>query len=504
MSKSKIFLIFCIAFIIGVFAGRFINYTIMAIVAMIFIMVGTVWWYNKSVLIFAIASVIILAGAVRFKTDYAQNDLAQFYGQKAQVVGIISIEPDVRQDKIYLTLSHLSVNQHPVRSNLLLTVGPYSHYEYGQKLQFESKIAEPKEYPDFSYKNYLSRFGIDAVAYMPKIDLIPGNFGNPIMAGILKIKGKFVDALGKVLREPQNAFLGGLLLGAKHTIPQTLTDKFNRTGTSHIVAISGYNITIIAVAITGILQWLGVRKRISFGASVLVIILFVIMTGATASAVRAGIMGVLLLLALNVGRVSVAANSLAFTASAMLVINPQILAFDAGFQLSFAAILGIVYLAPLLEPYFLWLPGILRQYFLATLSAQIFTLPILLYNFGQLSIVALLPNLLVLPFVPIAMLTGFLTGVAGLIWIKLSIPFALISWGLLTYILGVIEFFANLKFAAIPLTINFYGLAAYYTILLAVITIYHYRDWISGDFTKVKFFAKLTAIITPRKPDEVK
>src|SRR6185503_7765085 len=97
-------------------------------------------------------------------------------------------------------------------SSMLVTVGAYSHFAYGEKLQFETKIAEPKEYPDFSYKNYLSRFGIDAVAYMPNIQSVPGNFGNPVMTVIFKTTQKFVDALGKVLNEPQNAFLGGLLL----------------------------------------------------------------------------------------------------------------------------------------------------------------------------------------------------------------------------------------------------------------------------------------------------
>ncbi len=467
LTKSKIFLILCLGFIVGIAIGRFISYQIMAVCAMIFIIVATVNWPNRIAAVVGIAGLVLLLGAVRFKTNFAQNDLAAYYNQKAEVIGVISEEPDERSDKVYLTLGDLEINGAKKQSKILLTVNLYPKYEYGQKLKFTAKITEPKEYTDFSYKNYLSRFGIDAVVYLPKIEVVDGQFGNSIKLGILRLKQKFVKALGNVLPEPQNAFLGGLLLGAKRQIPKELSDQFSKTGTSHIVAISGYNITIIAGGIEWLLAWFGVRKRISFGIAIIAIVGFVVMTGASASAVRAGIMGILLLLSLNVGRVSVAANALAFTAVVMLLINPQILAFDVGFQLSFAALIGIIYLVPLIEPYFLWLPNFLsaRQYFLATLAAQIFTLPILVYNFGQLSLVSLLPNILVLPTVPAAMLFGFITGLMAMIWAKLAYWAAGITWLILTYILKVIGFFAHLSFASVSIHVNFWWVVCYYLLL---------------------------------------
>ncbi|MBX4191808.1 MAG: ComEC/Rec2 family competence protein, partial [Candidatus Doudnabacteria bacterium] len=330
------------------------------------------------------------------------------------------------------------------------------------------------EYPDFSYKNYLSRFGIDAVVYQPQLDKIEGRYGNQIKYWILQIKTKFTNKLSKVLIEPQNSLLGGLLLGAKRSISESLTEQFNQTGMSHIVAVSGYNITIIAIGIGWLLQRLGLHKRVSFFISIPVIILFVIMIGASASAVRAGIMGILLLLALNVGRVSVAGNALAFTASFMVLLNPQILLFDVGFQLSFAALIGIVYLLPVLEPYFLWLPIDIRKYFLTTLSAQFFALPLLLYYFGTLSLIAILPNLLILPMIPVTMLSGFLTGITALVSLKLSWPFAYVTKLLLSYILGIIGFFANLPFASVTFRINFIALIIYY-LIISIILVWYYR-----------------------------
>jgi len=454
--------------------GRYLSFEVMAILAMAFIIVATIGWQSKIAIVIGVAGLVMLVGAVRFKQDFRQNDLSQFYGQKAQVVGVVSEEPDERSDKTYLTLSQLIINEKTIHSKLLILTFRFPEYEYGQKISFEAKIAEPKEYPDFSYKNYLSRFGVDAIVYQPKITLIAGNFGNTIKLGILRLKKQFVDRVAQVLPEPQNSFLAGLLLGAKRSIPQELMDKFNATGTSHVVAISGYNITIIAWGLDQLLKRF--RKRISFGLSLFAIVIFVIMTGASASVIRAGVMGALVLISLNIGRVYAITNALAFTAMVMLAINPQILAFDVGFQLSFMALLGLVYFIPLIEPYFLWFYSGLRPYLLATIAAQIFTLPILLYSFGRLSLVAVIVNVLILIMVPATMLAGFITGIAGLIWLKLAVPFAWISWVLLTYIIKVVEIFAAIPFAAISWHANILVGIIYYLVLCALLFYHYQRD----------------------------
>lgn len=472
LSKSKIFLLFCLSFILGVYLGNYINYEIMAVAAMVFVIAGTVWWSNRTVLIFAIAGVVVLLGAWRFQVSYSQNDIKDFYDQKITGEAVIVEEPDVRADKTYLTLGHVMISGKILDSKVLATVGNFPEYEYGQKISFEGKIGEPKEFPDFNYKNYLSRFGIDAVVYYPKVNVLSDNSGNKIKSAILKIKKLFIIKINEALPEPKASFLGGLLLGARRAIPQDLTDQFNRTGTSHIVAVSGYNITIIIGALGfafGIF-----RKRTSFVLSLLAIVLFVVMTGASASVIRAGIMGGLTLIALNIGRLNQAGNALSLAAVGMLIVNPQILQFDVGFQLSFAALLGLIYFTPLIEKYFSRVPGFFRQYLLATISAQVFTLPILLFNFGLLSLVSIPANILVLPVVPITMLFGFLTGIAGLIWAKLALPFAGISWLLLTYVIKVIGFLAGLPFAAINFKFNFVYVLIYYTIL-GVLFYFYYR-----------------------------
>ncbi len=465
MSRSKIFLVFCIAFIIGVFFGRFINYETVAAGAMVFIITGTIGYKNKLILVLSIAGFIALLGSIRFMTDFRQNDLNRYYNQKLIMSGIIVEEPDVRSDKTFITVGKLVMGDLEIKSKILLSVGRFPEYEYGQKINFKAKILEPKEFEDFSYKNYLSRYGIDAVAYNSEIIDVENGFGNIIKERLLVFKKNFVRNLETILPEPQNSFLSGILIGIRKTIPKDLSDALSITGTTHIIAISGFNITIIATAIDGLLLFF-LNRRISFVLSLLAILLFVIMVGASASAVRAGIMGVLGMLALNFGRVNSINNALALTATIMLSINPQILHFDLGFMLSFAALMGLVYLGPLLNDYFYRLPKFVNTYLIPSTAAYIATLPILLIYFGRLSLVAIPTNILILWAIPISMLFGFISGIVGMVSTIIAMPFVWLTWGTLTYVLTVVKLASSIPLASVSFKINWVWGFIYYLILI--------------------------------------
>lgn len=447
----------------------------MAIAAMVFIIVGTVGWNHRAALVLAVAGIVMLLGSIRFMFDYRQNDVAQFYDQKISGTGQILEEPGVRSDKTYLTLGNINLNGQKLKSKILFSVGRFPEYEYGQTLRFEAKVMQPKEAEaagEFSYKDYLSRFGVDAVAYQPKIsDIKPG--GNWVRSNLLKFKGIFIKKLELMLPEPQSSFLGGLLVGLRRSIPEDLKNALATTGTTHVIAISGFNITIIASVINNFLLRF-FRRRISFILAITAIILFVILTGASASAVRAGVMGVLAMLAQRLGRVNAITNALTLTAVIMLIINPQILHFDAGFLLSFLALLGLVYLAPILETKSLWIPGWLRDYLIPTTAAYIFTLPFLLYTFGRLSLVAIPTNILVLPMIPVAMFFGFLAGAVGLISQTLAYPVVWLAWGSLSYVLAVIKWFAAIPFAALSLHLPAWVAGLCYILLAIFMFGYNY------------------------------
>ncbi|MDP4001316.1 MAG: ComEC/Rec2 family competence protein [bacterium] len=479
LSKSKIFLVLMLAFILGVAAGEYITQTIMALSAMIFIILITMFWFNRLAKVIGFAGLVLLLGSLRLQSVSDIPPLTDYYDQESEVQAVIAEEPDVRSDKVYLTLGKLIIDGQEIDGKILATLPKHPEFEYGQTIVFTDKIVEPKdaeEKGEFSYKNYLSRFGISALTYYPKIELADSaNSASKIKFYILSFKKIFLTRLAKILPEPQNSFLAGLLVGLRRGIPENLLEKFNITGTTHIIAISGFNITIIAQAVEKLLQGFG--KRLAFVTTTIVIVLFVVMTGAPASVVRAGIMGFLLLISLNSGRLYAVTNAMVLTAVIMIGINPKILQFDIGFQLSFMALLGLVYLTPRIEPYFTRVPKLIRVYLVATLAAQIFVLPLLLYNFDRLSLIAPITNIMVLPVIPFAMLFGFLAGTLGLIWGVLGIPFAWVTWLLLTYIIRIVNISSLIPLASIEITNTHIVFVVIYYVVLVLWLIKDYIKW---------------------------
>jgi len=248
-------------------------------------------------------------------------------------------------------------------------------------------------------------------------------------------------AIQNILPEPQASFLAGLLLGIQDNIPKDLIENFNKTGTRHIIALSGYNITIIASLLMGFLLWLGFWRKHAFFISIIAIIFFVILTGASASVVRAAIMGTLVLIAQRAGRISNPRNLLAATAFLMLLKEPSALIDNVGFQLSFAATIGILYLGPRLQK----LPEILAT----TLSAQIAVLPFLAYYFHQISLISPFANLLILPIIPVTMAIGFMAVILGIIWIPAGAFFSWPTWLFLTYEIKLVEIMAKMPFGSL-------------------------------------------------------
>ena len=233
----------------------------------------------------------------------------------------------------------------------------------------------------------------------------------------------------------------GILIGARSTISPELQMAFQRTGTSHLVALSGFNITIIAIAISWMLSGFHLSSRAKLMISAASVTLFVLLVGGGASVVRAAIMGILALIARERGRIYEMTNALLFAAIVMILINPYLLRFDLSFQLSFLATLGIIIMPPKLESWLLWSAkesGI-AEILYATLGAELFVFPLILWQFGRVSLIGPLANLLVLPLIPFTMLLGFLVGVLGMIAPSLAYILAWVGHLLTSYELGVIK-----------------------------------------------------------------
>ena len=272
--------------------------------------------------------------------------------------------------------------------------------------------------------------------------------GNYIKEKLFIFKKKIIQQIKKILPEPESSLLAGILIGAKEDMGKELLEEFRETGIIHIVVLSGFNLTILAQFIMIILSVFGRKVSAIFGS--LSIILFAIMTGASATIVRASLMALLVILARVLGRSSEAVRLLFLAGFIMLIFNPMLLLYDASFQLSFLATLGLLVLSPKIEDFIKY--GNFKIFNLkevlgATLSTQIFVFPLLLYLMGEISIISPLVNILILILVPFSMLLGIVTIAISFINFELGLIFSYANYLILSYDLTVVHYFSDLDFS---------------------------------------------------------
>lgn len=256
-------------------------------------------------------------------------------------------------------------------------------------------------------------------------------WGDKVLIGMSYVRRWAVGRLERILPEPESSLSAGILLGVKRQMPQEFYLSLVKTGTLHIVAASGYNVMVVAGALMAILNRM-LGKRAGVVAAVAGIWGYVLLSGASAAVVRAGIMGSLTLIAYYWGRPSEARRLLWITAGLMLLVNPRYMV-DVGFQLSVAATAGLIYLSQWLESSWLGRWGWMREYLVPTLAASVATALILWYHFGRVSLISPLVNIFVLPVVPLVMLLSAVT---------LILPWAgYLAYVPLWWIVGVIRLF---------------------------------------------------------------
>lgn len=357
-------------------------------------------------------------------------------------------EPDLRFNS-----KHLNVELINKDVNILVIVRREKDVSYGDIIEVKGVLEEPENFTtesgkEFNYKKYLSNKNIYFIIKNAEVEILSNNNGNLLKSKLYKIRNYFIENINKVIPMPESDLANGLILGVRGGFDYDLRDDFIETGTIHIVALSGYNVSIIAEWVMKIFTLI-FSQSVSIIFGILIIFLFVLMTGASATAVRAGIMATIMLLGRMTGRNYMAGRALVITALLMIAYDPLVLV-DMSFQLSFIATGGVLFLTPKIMKWFNFVPlrfGF-REMLASTVSATISVLPIILYLTGVLSLVSIPANILILLFIPIAMLFIFITGILGFIFPIASIIFGYISYTILHYILFIIEFFGALSFAS--------------------------------------------------------
>ncbi len=472
MTKSKIFFALSFFFLLGVFLASFfqIEKYIILVLAVSAIIIFVINYKNRKAVVASAAILFLALGVWRTNISFeaARNNLAGSKIGPVEFMGIVTKEPET--DEKYQKV----IIEDNAKNKILINSDIYPQYQYGDELKVKCDLQEPKNFEDsnFDYQMYLAKDGIYRICNKPQITAIASNKGNKFYTAILAAKNKFEEKISAIFPDPEGAYLKGLILGGGKRMTKDLNDAFSKTGTTHTVAVSGYNVTIVAA----FLMWLGIalglwRQQV-FSFALIGIVLFVLMTGAPSSAVRAGIMGGLVIWAMKEGRLANSTNAIILAAAIMLAINPLLLRYDAGFQLSFLATLGIVWLYPLFEKK-IWGSGILKETILLSVAAQIFVLPILLNSFEKLSIVSPLANLLILPAIPYIMLGGFAAGIAGFIFVPLGTLMGFIPYLLLKIELFTVAWLGNLPWAALEIkNFGWVYMIIYYAGLLALLYFY--------------------------------
>jgi competence protein ComEC len=380
------------------------------------------------------------------------------YNKIVAFLATIADEP-----KIYEKYQSLSAElQLPFKGNIDILTSPLENYKYGDLLEIEGKIEPPQSAAD------------KPTAAFPKtIAVVAEHRGFWLKEKLLDFKNYLLAQFQRSLPHNEAALMSGLTFGSRADFNQEFKNQMKLSGTTHLVALSGYNIGILVFAVAYIFgQFLSRRK--TFYLTLAVIFLFVLMVGAEASVVRAAIMGFLALLAKETGRIYNARNAVALTALVMTLVEPTVLVFNVGFQLSFLSLLGIVYLSPALKKLFRLDEknnSGLKEIAIMTLSAQLAVMPLIISVFGQFSLTAVLANVLILEFVPFTMFLGFLLAALSSIYFYFGFAVAKVAELLLFYEISVIRIFAKLSIP-MPLPFGNWLLAGLYYFVIVLLIYY--------------------------------
>ncbi len=481
-SRSRTFLAFCFCFILGV--GIFSSQTInkdwqffiycgfLSVVILLFF-----YWANLKFRFVLLCALFFILGGLRFYLavpSVTMNELSYYNGQYEIFTGTISQEINEKISSKQAIVNVTQLGAKKVSGGVLINLPLYEDFKFGDAVRVGCDLKTPEGKDGFlNYDKYLARNGVWSLCgTRVRIEKLETDMPvlHKLYINFFDLKQRLQYRVNELWSEPQSSLAAGLLYGARSGFTPEVTEDFSRVGLTHIVAVSGYNISIIACVLMNILIRLSLDRRKAFFVVIGGIILFVFFTGASASVVRAGIMGIIVLLATQLGRQSRVGNVLVFTAAVMMLMNPFVLIWDAGFQLSFLSTLGLIYISPILNNFgietdnkFLY---IILESLSTTLSAIIATLPLILFQFGQLSLIAPLANILILWIVPFLMLFSFLSILLSYIFFPLGLLMAFPTYFGLKYVIITAHYLASWPWASVEFALPLWALVVTYVLLV--------------------------------------
>ena len=427
---------------VGLFAAMLVSaFSRSTGVAVLLMTLGlaTGWWYvNRS---------------------FEPNQYSKYISVNINAEGTVSADPVTVEKNQQITLLPDGFGQQ-IRAQLYT---PIPDIRKGDRVWIRGQLELPENFSDFDYVGYLQRWNVYAVLKKPRVIVLrraKTSWRTPLLA----IR-KYVIKRSQAYPQSEGSLIVGMLIGQRQNIPKPVSDSFRITGLTHIVAVSGFNMTIIATA-CGVLVWY-IGRRATNITTLAIIFGFVVITGASAAVVRAGIMSTLMVVAQLFGRQYASGYSLLTVAAIMILHNPRIVMWDVGFQLSVAATYGVLASFQIKRPDSKP-ASFISEMMRPTLGAIAMTAPIIAWHFGTFSIIAPLANLVVLPLVPWIMLLGALS-LLPLIGGVFVYPAQMVT----ATVLKSAGFFAGLPYANVEVALPLWVLGIYY---LAVFAVIHKRN----------------------------
>ena len=419
------------------------------LIALVLLILG-VWRQRR----YVIPMIFVAGGLIGlWRSDITLRQLSpyqQLIGHQQTLRGKASEDVDLgKNDEQVLRLDVMSVGNLQLSGNVWVSTTADADVKRGDIVTVEGRLADG--FGNFSGSMYR--------ASLVKLERPqPGDVAR-------QIRDQFADSVRTAVPEPQASLGIGYLVGQRRALPPELSEALQIAGLTHVIVASGYNLTILVRLARRV--FVKISKYLSALTAGSMIVAFIAVTGMSPSMSRAGLVAGLSLLAWYYGRRFHPLVLLPFVAAITLLINPSFGWGDLGWQLSFAAFAGVMIIAPLAQRYLFGKkkPGLFRQIFGETISAQIATLPILIFAFGQFSNVAIIANLLVLPLVPLAMFMTFVTGILALVAPALAWLIGMPVNLLLQYMISVANYMADLPWAQSSLEIGWTAVVGMYAML---------------------------------------
>ncbi|MFZ2125343.1 MAG: ComEC/Rec2 family competence protein [Candidatus Saccharimonadales bacterium] len=401
---------------------------------------------------------IIIIGSVLFglwRGSIMINNLEAYellYGKNVTLQGSVKDDVDGTPEKLVIRLDNLVIEDKKIPGTLWVATSSSADIKRGDILTIRGQII----------KGFGSFAGVVRKADVIKIvQLRPGD-----MARVLR--DWFANLVRVAIPEPESSLGIGYLVGQRRSLPVDLALALQMAGLTHVVVASGYNLTILVRMSRRLLT--KISKYLSVMVAGFMIIAFILITGLSPSMMRAGLVAALSLTAWYYGRSFHPITLLSVAVALTIIIDPSYAWGDLGWQLSFMAFGGVMILAPLASRYLFGdkKPGFIGQVLIETVSAQILTAPILIAAFGQISNVAIITNLLVLPLVPLAMLLTFIAGLGSLALPSLAVVIAAPATWLLGYMVNVAQLFAGLPWAIATVRLEWWGVVICYVFIVTI------------------------------------